>query len=350
MKEIKILAVLSLAILSSCTNSEKNTDFDKGPMLENIATNLAIPAYANSLNAFQALDSTISLLKENPSEKNRSATQNSWTKAAISWTKTAPYNFGPIDELLIENNFHYFPVDTIKLRNALKVFNGSNNFINELGSNAQGLGALEFIFYSKNVELDSSNLAFAQMLSNNLIQLNQKLLNEWKSEYSEVFKSSTGSNVNSSITNLTNQWIELAENIKNDKIGMPAGKVVGTEKNTFAVYAPFSKNSIALIKANLMALQNSFNGGNQNGIDDYLNALDIKDEDNQLLSEKINIQINTLMELLDDENQNLTDLIKNDDEKIDQIYLEALNLTILLKADMMGQLGLITTFSDSDGD
>ena len=85
-------------------------------------------------------------------------------------------------------------------------------------------------------------------------------------------------------------------------------------------------------------------------MDDYLNALDIKDDENKLLSDKINAQIKLIIELLDTDNQSLTKLIKNDSDKLDRIYLEVLNLSILLKTDMMGQLGLITTFSDSDGD
>jgi len=350
MRNFKTLAFFSLIILSACTNSEKNTGFDKGPMLENIAFNQAIPAYENSLEAFKKLDSTLNSIDDAPVGKNLKDIQKLWVKASINWAKTAPYHFGPIDELLLENNFHYFPVDTSKLKSALLKFNGSENFINEMGSNSRGLGALEFLFFSEELMAHPKYMAFAKIFSHNLVKLNQELLTQWKSSYARNFASNTGNNINASITLLTNQWIELAEDIKNNKVGMPSGTMAGTEKNVLALQAPYSQMSSAIIQANLLALQNSFNGGEGKGVDDYLNALNIVDDDKKLLSDKIHSQIDLLIQLLDGEDQPLSNSIQNDAEKLDRIYLEALNLTILLKADMMGQLGLITTFSDSDGD
>jgi len=350
MRNFKTLAFFTLIILSACTSSEKNTAFDKGPMLENIAFHQAIPAYENSLEAFKKLDSTLNSFDDAPVGKNLDDIQKLWVNASINWAKTAPYHFGPIDELLIENNFHYFPVDTSKLKAALLKFNGDENFINEMGSNSRGLGALEFLFFSEEFMAHPKHIAFAKILSRNLVKLNQEILAQWKSKYAQAFASNTGNNINASITLLTNQWIELAEDIKNNKVGRPSGSIAGSEKNDLALQAPFSQTSSSIIQANVSALQNSFNGGEEKGVDDYLNALNIVDDNKKLLSDKINSQFDLLMQLLDGKDQPLSILIQKDAEKLDRIYLETLNLTILLKADMMGQLGLITTFSDSDGD
>jgi hypothetical protein len=350
MKKPATSLFLIALFLTACGGSKDNTNLDRGPILKNIAYNLAIPAYENSLQAFQNLDSALNILETDNSEKNLLSTQSHWKEASINWAKTAPYNFGPIDDLLVENNFHYFPSDTAKLHSALQNFNSDENFINELGSDSRGLGALEFLLFSQKMTLNKSNIAFAKMISHNLVKLNKEILTQWKSEYAESFTASTGSTINSSITRLTNQWIEVTETIKNDKFGLPTGNMTGSEKDTLALQAPFSQVSSAIIEANLAALEISFNGGKEKGMDDYLNALDIKDDENKLLSDKINAQIKLIIELLDTDNQSLTKLIKNDSDKLDRIYLEVLNLSILLKTDMMGQLGLITTFSDSDGD
>lgn len=349
MNNCRLLVLLCLLFFSACNNSEKNTDFDKGPMLENLAFNLAIPAYEHSLHSFHSLDSSLQILKKNHTEENLIRAQEFWKKASIGWAKTSPYNFGPIDDLLIENNFHYFPIDSTKLKSALENFNGDDDFINKLGSNSRGLGALEFLLFSESITLDENNIAFAEILSHNLVKLNQEILDQWKSDYAKTFASSTGSNINASITILSNQWIELAEKIKNDKIGVPAGKMAGEEHNIYAVQAPYSQISLALIKANLEALQQSINGKEGKGVDDYLNSLDIKDSEGKLLSSKINAQFDLIISLIE-EKQSLKDLIKEDSESLNETYLQVLNLTILLKTDMMSQLGLITTFSDSDGD
>jgi hypothetical protein len=289
-------------------------------------------------------------MKERPSQSDLQMVRDFWTAAAIQWAQTAPYNFGPIDELLIENNFHYFPINPTKIQSNLNKYTGEDNFIHTLGSNIRGLGALEYLLFSEKAVSNSNTFAFAKMLSQNLVNLNQELVNQWKSNYAKTFTSNTGNNINSSITALTNQWIAIVENVKNNKIGMPAGKIAGTNKNLLTVQCPYSNTSLSMIAANLSALKMSFNGGTGNGIDDYLNVLNISDQNNLALSKKINDKLDALIQLLRDENASLSELIQNDAEKLDPIYLEILNLTILLKTDLMGQLGLITTFSDSDGD
>ncbi len=347
MRDFGVLFFTFLLIVS-CSTGEKSSDLDKEPILENIAYKLAIPAYENSLKSFVSLDSAIVFLEEYNNGYNLSVVQDLWIVAATKWARTAPYNFGPIDELLIENNFHYYPQDTSKLSSAVKKFSGEQNFINALGSNSRGLGALEYLLFTDTIQ--SKEISFSKILSKDLIKLNQQILNEWKSDYAKKFITNTGNNISASITVLTNQWIELAERVKNNKIGSPAGKIPGIDKNFMAVPAPFSESSIAIIAANLSELQIAFNGDNGKGVDDYLNDLNIEDADGKILSDKINSKFQDLLDLLDESDKSLADLINQDSEKLDQMYLESLNLTILLKTDMMGQLGLITTFSDSDGD
>jgi len=223
MQYIKIIALLTLIILSACTNTDRNTDFDKAPMLENIAHNLAVPAYETSLKSFISLDSSISFLKQKNVDENLADVQELWKNAAISWAETIPYHFGPIDELLIENNFHYFPVDTSILNKSLLRFKGEDDFINQLGSNSSGLAAIEYLLFSKNIDLDSTKITFAKMISGNLVKLNKELLNHWASNYAKSFISKSGNDINASMTLLSNQWIETVERIKNYKVGMPAG-------------------------------------------------------------------------------------------------------------------------------
>jgi len=346
MKFLKFALLISLTFLFGCNSGDKNADFDKEPMLKNIAYNLAIPAYQESLNNFEKLKQSITNFQKNESSLND--LRSSWNSASVSWAKTAPYRFGPIDDLLIENNFYYFPVDTTKIQSAIANYNQEKGFISSLGSNVQGLGAIEFVLFT-NETLNDNQLKFILMLSNQLAELNQEVLTQWENNYAEEFSKNTGSGINSSISKLTNQWIEIADYIKGDEVGRPAGKTVGIDKNIYNLQSPYSQTSLAIIEAKLFALQQSFNGGEKEGVDDYLKNLDIKISDNLPLNEKINNQINTVLARIDSQ-ESLAKMITESSKQVDQIYLESLNLGILLKTELMGQLGLVTTFSDGDGD
>jgi predicted lipoprotein len=93
-----------------------------------------------------------------------------------------------------------------------------------------------------------------------------------------------------------------------------------------------------------------FNGGNGAGMDDYLNALDVKDDEGLLLTKKINQQFDKVINIARSIEEDLSSAIINQNPKLDELYLEMINLTIIIKNDMMSQLGLLTVFSDNDGD
>ena len=349
MKLEKVFILFLTIIATACARSTENTELDKGPLLGNIAFNLAIPSFENSLKEFENLEQKLGAFKDDKSEIALEDLQNSWKKAALSWAKTAPYRFGPIDDLLIENQFYYFPIDTTKLNLSISAFNGDPTVMQSLGSNIQGLGALEYLLFEKQAIDNRNQIVFLHMLARNLVALSRTVLNEWKEGYGEEFANNKGSELNSSLTKLTNQWIEVIDYIKGDEIGRPAGKTVGVEKNIYNLQAPYSHISSELIEAKVFALQQSFVGGDGKGLDDYLNTLDIKLSDNLPMAEKLNLQMETILSNLASD-KSLATLITSESKKVDQLYLEALNLSIMFKTDMMGQLGLVTTFSDTDGD
>jgi predicted lipoprotein len=101
---------------------------------------------------------------------------------------------------------------------------------------------------------------------------------------------------------------------------------------------------------NVESVKDVFNGGNGAGMDDYLNALDVKDDEGLLLTKKINQQFDKVINIARSIEEDLSSAIINQNPKLDELYLEMINLTIIIKNDMMSQLGLLTVFSDNDGD
>ena len=76
MKKPATSLFLIALFLTACGGSKDNTNLDRGPILKNIAYNLAIPAYENSLQAFQNLDSALNILETDNSEKNLLSTKS----------------------------------------------------------------------------------------------------------------------------------------------------------------------------------------------------------------------------------------------------------------------------------
>src|SRR5690606_22194052 len=108
--------------------------------------------------------------------------------------------------------------------------------------------------------------------------------------------------------------------------------------------------SKTLIYENLKAIQNTFNGGSGQGFDDYLNELNIKDAEGLLLSEAINAEFENAYSLLENLDNSLRDGMQNEKESVEKLIESVHQLYILVNVDMISQLGILTVYSDNDGD
>jgi len=343
------LVAISIAVLSCDSKEETASSYDRKPILVNISDSLILPAYSNFQLEVSEFQSDLNIYENESTEANMKQLKEAWIQMALAWKYAEAYNFGPIESLFLENSMHYFPVDTAAISKAVENYSNQENYLASLGSNKKGLAAIEFILFS-NEELSGQQLAFIQLLSTDLSNNMDKVLDKWNTAYHQEFIDKTGNSASSSMTLVANEMIFLLEKVKNMKLGEPMGKADMGEPHPAKVESPYSNISLKLLAENVESVKDVFNGGNGAGMDDYLNALDVKDDEGLLLTKKINQQFDKVINIARSIEDDLSSAIINHNPKLDELYLEMINLTIIIKNDMMSQLGLLTVFSDNDGD
>lgn len=351
------LLLTGIALMVSCGGSKESSVFDRKPILENVSANIIIPTYEKNLKAMMALDSAITSYKNTSTPASLSGVKEQWINVARLWKHAELFNFGPIESMFLESAIDYWPTDTAGIEKAIANYTNQDDYLVSIGSNKKGIAALEYLLFHKDeetvhAELSQKNrLAYLQLLAKDLVNSLQQVLNAWKDEYQKEFISKEGNKSNSSLTLLTNEMVFLIERVKNDKLSAPYGKQsLYAKVNPSLVEAPYSQQSLQLMKENILAIKEVFLGKDGKGIDDYLNALEIKDEDGKLLSEKIIAQFDATIASCEAVESPLIKAVETEKEALDQLYLNIINLTIILKNDMMSQLGLLVIFSDNDGD
>ncbi|UZR96931.1 imelysin family protein [Chondrinema litorale] len=355
------IIVFGLVACDSEDNSDQDS-FDRQVMLENIGTNIIFPSYETFTQKAEVLNVAAVTFSTEISSENLSTLQSAWKEAAIAWKSVEMVNFGPIDEKALETSIDNWPTNTNNIESAVDTEETIDEaYVINLGSSTKGLPAIEYLIFNgeqdDNATLDlfqndAQRVSFLVALTNNLVSIATEISSDWESgdgNYVATFISLDGKDIGSSTNTLANALIILTEEIKNEKVGVPLGKKSLGEVLPNNLEAWRSRYSLELIEENLDAIDDIFNGGNSTGFDDYLDQVEAKHDD-ELLSLTINNQIDAIRTAHAAVSLSMYETLNSNPEDLETLYNELQKLVVLVKTDMMSQLGLLVTFSDNDGD
>lgn len=363
-----VLIVLGCLIIlyQSCKKPEGPSDqnlfntYDRKNLLSNLG-NQIIYEYENTLQSAIQLENSINQFNEDVNLSNLQSLKNQYLSLLFQWKKAEFSNFGPQEENFIGQNIDYGNFNPNLFQQNLANSHLDSTYFAEAGVTVKGLGCLEFMLYNQN-DNQTLNLFTTDSLANRRkiyllgcvkeIQYQlKKLIQLWKPEggnYLQTFVSKDSRDVTSSLTVYCNSLVFFMEHVRRSKIGQPSGIENQGNINLNLLEKRLSQQSIHCIQANLEGLQNAFTGKNGEGLDDLLNHLKIE-YNGTLLSEVIKnkfIEVQSKVSNI----SNLENAIQNDFTKVQELHTSLKQLVVLLKVDMMSNLGLLITYTDNDGD
>ena len=369
-----ILSVLFLFVFFTKCKNDKEEDeitpdnsFDKAGMLSNIGGQIIIPAYKDFKTSIDSLQYFNNLFVLNSSLINLTNLQTQFIQAYKQFQYVSTFEFGPADAELFRASLNVFPCDTSEINT--KITTGSMSLSSVSDVDSKGFPAVDFLLYgaqhdNNDILIKFTTHADAANRKNYLTAIVNELKTKtdivntgWKlsaGNYISTFKSSTGSDVGSSIGLLVNQLNFDFELLKNARIGIPLGK------RTLGVALPekvegfYNQQSVALVLQQLNSIENIYLGRNKQnvdglGLDDYLvhvNAQHTSGLLNDAIKNKFTSAKNKLALITDP----LSQAVINNPTIVDAAYMELQQLVVLLKVDMPSALGVLITYQDNDGD
>lgn len=342
-----------LLTLSACKDNiptgPSAEDFDKQSMLRNIAEGVIVPAYEIFNSSLNDLRDALEAYQNDPTTAHADQVKVSLDDAYLAWQGCAPFEIGPAADEGLKLLVNTFPVDTTRVVELIE--QEDYDLTSAQNSLAKGLPAMDFVcnefpeyrFVGANVQ---------SFLMDNVVLLEDasaEVLNAWQQTYTDEFSINDGSDVGSSLGMLVNALNQDFELIKNAKVGIPLGKKTLGVAQPEKVEALFAEISVELIKANVLSIQAAINGAEGQGIDDLLDALDARYED-QVLSEAIDQGFDAIIQAANEIQGPLDEAIETSPQSVEVLYTAMQNQVVLLKTDMPSQLGVQITYQDNDGD
>ncbi len=336
----------------SCTYG----DFDRLAFNSNYVDNLIEPAIVDFNQKVAALSSSVQALKNDLTPSNLNASKTAYTQAYLSWQNVSAYQFGLAESLSWRLSTNAYPVDTSKIEGFIT--NQAYNLAAASSIDAQGLGAIDYLLYAESETQTLQGFAQdslrVQYLADvvDLIEDNiSAYATDFQGSFKTTFKENIATDAGSTLGLLVNNINQDFEILKNAQIGIPLGKkTLGQVQPTFT-QGYYSKLSYDLCLEHLNRVELNFTGGSGSalGLDDYLDFLGAKHDDENL-SDKIKAQINLCQTKLQAINSPISQAVVNNSTLVDEFYTEAVALVVLLKTDMPSALSVLITYQDNDGD
>jgi predicted lipoprotein len=367
-----VIAILSL-VAFSCKKKSAGTTGGTDPTLLNIGNNIILPGYQSLVTSVDILDSSIIDFNAGPDSAKLSHLRSSFKTAYTTWQSVSEYNyFGPAaDAQPVLSSLNIFPTSSTTIENNIST---SNYNVNGVGNAAaKGFPALDYLLFST----DSATLLINYTTGTNAVNRQKYLaavsadiraeanavLNAWEpggGNYINTFVSGTGNSISSSLGLLINSIDQDLELLKNDRLGIPLGKIPIGSSLPIApteVEAYHSGISVQLALAQLTTIQGIYLGtaeqGNGLGLNNYLTAVEQQKGlkyNGGLLSDTIKVAFTTGITDLQAVPDPLATTIQTSTTNANTAFAQMQYLVALLKTDLPSDLMVSINYGDTDGD
>ncbi|MEM8488765.1 MAG: imelysin family protein [Bacteroidota bacterium] len=340
--------------------------FDRAGMLDNVANNIILPAYAAFQESTDALQAAVAAFAGDPTAATLVPAQDALKATRMAWQEVSMFQFGPAESVALRGVLNTYPTNTTQINDNIVAGSYTLGSIQNIA--AGGFPAMDYLLHGEGLTPDEIVAQFTsdadasarvQYLTDNVdfVKSNTDfVVQQWAANggnYVGTFLSEDngGTDVGSSLGQLINAVVLHFERFTRDgKIGIPAGvrsAGVPRPKATEAFYAGYS---VELAKANLESIGRLFSGVTAAGQDglglednlDFIEQGALADDIVTTLQESI-----TAIEGLSDP---LKAQIDDDVNKVVATFTKMQELVVLLKVDMTSFLGISITYQDTDGD
>jgi predicted lipoprotein len=307
-------ALAALLPIAGCVDNSGGSNravtadnFDFVAMLANYADSIIVPNYesladASSLLAAEngSIASYCSAIGSDNEASARGAAQAAWKTTMDAWQTTTLHELGPIqaNNNALRNRISSFArgssLSTCGVDQAVVLANSNPNFsLSSRSANQRGLGAVEYLLFSDNLEHSCSSqitettdwntrpeierkqlrCAYAQTLAGDINAAAQRVVKAWLID-ADNYRSEfiNPSSLDTNLKALSDALFYLDTETKDTKLGIPLGINATCSQPSCpeVIESPYAEYSLNNIAQNLRSFLNLLQGGSGLGFDDII--------------------------------------------------------------------------------
>ncbi len=292
-KLFTISAISALLLLSSCSKDPSSTISDYQHELNNIASDVILPTYADLYEKTQALVNTLTILESTPNTANLEAAKQAWRDARTPWEQSEAFLFGPVDQKGLDPSIDSWPVNATDLDAVLSSQQTlTKAYIDGLDGTLKGFHTIEYLLFGNDgnkqvADFTPRQFEYLRACAQSLNGATESLYFSWKPDHDNFIANilnagKSGSiypSQKSALQEIINGLVAIADEVANGKINDPY-----SQQNLTLEESRFSANSKKDFADNIRSIKNAYIGQYRNssglGISTIISAknptLDIK--------------------------------------------------------------------------
>lgn len=347
----------------SGNGSGNNVEFNKTRLLHDLTDKVFVPAIkdfeAQSNTQVEATTAYCEALKSDQAINNTllDEAKAAWQASMSSWQHIEVMQLGPLldNDAELRNKIYSWPVtNSCAVDQDVGFFeagttNGSDYDINLRTATRRGLDALEYLLFNDNIDHSCTNDSFAPEnwnqrpqlerqiarceyavevatdINNSAAELNTAWTGETPNNYASVLKNAETNGefetIDDAINRVSDALFYIDKITKDAKLGAPIGLIAnscGTATCLSDIESRISAHSLQNIRANMVAMQLIFKGGNSDtdvGFDDYLVAVDAS-----ALAVTMATDIQAMIDAIDAFEGDFEAAVTNEPAKVQNLY------------------------------
>lgn len=318
-------------------------------MVTETVQGLLLPNHRAMQQSFGSLTRATKLLAADPSAESLAAVRTAWRAAFLAWKRVDACPAGPISDLRLQSQIHFWPTRPSVIETTLRTFKTEDETdFASLSVAAKGLAGMEYLLFSgKSGELtdpkspDRAKRAhFLIGLAEDLTRVSSEITAAWRE--TETTLASGGQQ---SINEIANHLIFGVEVLAMNRLRPIVALHTGGRLRPDYIEGGISDTSQTSALATLESARAVFRGGEGYGFADYL-----RDAGQDALRARIERDFERTISSLKALGQPLEDAVKTDQVRVQRLQSLCKELEISLKVDLGSRLGITLMFGLNDGD
>ncbi|WP_155732880.1 imelysin family protein [Pseudoalteromonas luteoviolacea] len=344
------------------TPGEMTISEGQSKVLAGVSDSVITPIYK------EFLDSTVTLLNvtnsfceiTEPAQSDLKTVQEAWKSANNKWQFIRATKFGPLAENFTYSRIQLWPFlpnrTVSSVESALETNYDFSSGFNDTIHQRQGLPAFEYLVFNQDdgksflmAEDRAKRCDYLKAIASNVNGLMSQINTTWINAYSQQFKAGNGEfeSQKDALETLFKYWFEYLEVIADDKLKEPLGVTAPGKPEEQESY--WAEVNFENIRENITSLKKLYDAGDQFGFDDYLIAVNNREDLKDELEEKFAAIFLALDAV---EGKKLADLITQEEGRSQIVTLgQAItSLRTVMSTDFVQVTDIQPGFNTNDGD
>jgi uncharacterized protein len=335
-------ALCALAIAVACSGPS----YDRRAMLQRIVDKVYLPTLEDLVTRADAVPPAVAAYCDSPSETTLAGARDAWQALHAVWERQEAFFFGPVSDapLRVGPRLYFWPArpDDIEAVVA-ETAPIDQAYLDGVGATKKGIAVAEYLLWPGDPA--PRRCEYLRALGPDIALRAQELRDAWRDGYAkQVTEAGLGSTAFPTLQDAAsesfNRLVFLLQNMRELKLGKPAGKATAGVPQPSLVESPYSGRAMQDLLDNLDGVEAVY----REGFTSFVKA--IKPELDAPIRQRI-ADARSALQAID---QPLAQAVVDDAARVEAAFQALKTLEILLSVDTANALGLTVTFNDTDGD